>query len=112
MWEAVSDDHVHDVATVKAIADAGWLERHMDQAGSELAELRFSSRSDQTVSMGWKAIEQAREQETDDVKDAGPRNVIPADLEPDTTLPPVPQGGCRLEEGKTQPPAATSRIRS
>ena len=104
MWEAVSDDHVHDVATVKAIADAGWLERHMDQAGSELAELRFSSRSDQTVSMGWKAIEQAREQETDDVKDAGPRNVIPADLEPDTTLPPVPQGGCRLEEGKTQPP--------
>ena len=104
MWEAVSDDHVHDVATVKAIADAGWLERHMDQAGSELAELRFSSRSDQTVSMGWKAIEQAREQETDDVKDAGPRNVIPADLEPDATLPPVPQGGCRLEEGKTQPP--------
>lgn len=104
MWEAVGDDHVHDVATVKAIADAGWLERHMGQAGSELAELRFSSRSDQTVSMGWKAIEQAREQEPDDSKDSGPRNVIPADLAPDATLPPVPQGGCRLEEGRTQPP--------
>lgn len=104
MWEAVGDDHVHDVATVKAIAAADWLERHMDQAGSELAELRFSSRSDQTVSMGWKAIEQAREQEAADSRENGPRNVIPADLEPDATLPPVPQGGCRLEEGKTQPP--------
>ena len=44
MWEAVGDDHVHIVTEVKA--------RLSDDTDRE-----FSSRSDETVSAGWKAVE-------------------------------------------------------
>lgn len=103
MWEAVSDDHVHDVTVVKAVADAGWLERHMDTAGSKEAELTFTSRSDQPVSSGWKAIERDTREKDDSGEDES-RNAIPSGLEQGAVLPPVPQGGCGLDEGKTRPP--------
>lgn len=103
MWEAVSDDHVHDVTVVKALPDAGWLERHMDTAGSKEAELMFTSRSDQPVSSGWKAIERDTREKDDSGEDES-RNAIPSGLEQGAVLPPVPQGGCGLDEGKTKPP--------
>lgn len=103
MWEAVSDDHVHDVTVVKALPDAGWLERHMDTAGSKEAELTFTSRSDQPVSSGWKAIERDTREKDDSGEDES-RNAIPSGLEQGAVLPPVPQGGCGLDEGKTRPP--------
>lgn len=104
MWEAVGDDYVHDVTVVKALPDAGWLERHMDTAGSKEAELPFASRSDQPVSSGWKAVEQTGGQEDDGSGDDDARNAIPAGIESGAVLAPVPQGGGRLVEGKTQPP--------
>ena len=103
MWEAVADDYVHDTTTVIANIDPDWCEEHPDE-GRLLpeGECRFTSRSDQPVSLGWRAIEHAMPQEDrDDDDDEDPAgNIIPANL----TIAPVPQGGATLSEGKTKPP--------
>ena len=64
MWEAVGDDYVHDVTNVVANIDPHWCEKHPDE-GRLLpeGECRFTSRSDQPVSLGWHAIEHAAPQE-------------------------------------------------
>ena len=56
MWEAVGDDYVHDVTNVVANIDPHWCEKHPDE-GRLLSEgeCRFTSRSDQPVSLGWHA---------------------------------------------------------
>lgn len=106
MWEAVADDYVHDTVQVTANLDPSWCERHPD-GGRLLSEdeCRFTSRSDQPVSPGWKAIEPAKTGRDDDgseEEDASTRNVIPANLTAGVTLPPV--GGATLTEGRTKPP--------
>ena len=59
MWEAVGDDHVHIVTEVKA--------RLSDDTDRE-----FSSRSDETVSAGWKAVETGHGPEPEDEETANP----------------------------------------
>lgn len=92
MWEAVGDDHVHIVTEVKA--------RLSDDTDRE-----FSSRSDETVSAGWKAVETGRGPEPEDEETANPaggRNVIPSNLMEDGVIRPV--GKVTVEEGETRPP--------
>ena len=106
MWEAVGDDYVHDTTTVIANIDPHWCEKHPDE-GRLLpeGECRFTSRSDQPVSLGWHAIEHARPQEDRDGDDEDPAgNIIPANLTTGVAIAPVPQGGATLSEGKTKPP--------
>lgn len=102
MWEAVSDDHVHDTTLVIANIDSYWCEKHLDE-GCRLpeAETRFTCRSDQPVSQGWKAIEQQKA-DTDEEDAAAERNVIPASLVHGVALKPVDKA--TMAEGKTQPP--------
>ncbi len=61
MWEATADDYVHDTVQVIANLNPHWCESHPDE-GCRLSEgeCRFTSRSDQPVSLGWKAIEPAK----------------------------------------------------
>lgn len=92
MWEAIGDDHVHIVTEVKA--------RLSDEAGKE-----FSSRSDETVSAGWKAVEGNHGPEPEDHEDTNPaagRNVIPSNLTEGGVIGPV--GKVTVEEGETRPP--------
>ena len=92
MWEAVGDDHVHIVTEVKA--------RLSDDTDRE-----FSSRSDETVSAGWKAVETGRGPEPEDEETADPaggRNVIPSNLTEGGVIRPV--GKVTVEEGETRPP--------
>ena len=106
MWEAVSDDYVHDVAAVKAQASNEYLEDHMDAVGSREGEVLFTSRSDQPASLGWKAIERAETPESDKGEDEEERraNIIPPDLAAYATSTPMPQGSARLTGGSTKPP--------
>ena len=108
MWEAVGDDYVHDVTNVVANIDPHWCEKHPDE-GRLLpeGECRFTSRSDQPVSLGWHAIEHAAPQEDQDDNDDNDEtsgNVIPSNLTDGVSIAPVPQGGATLSEGKTKPP--------
>ncbi|RHG70824.1 type IA DNA topoisomerase [Bifidobacterium longum] len=92
MWEAVGDDHVHIVTEVKA--------RLSDDTDRE-----FSSRSDETVSAGWKAVETGHGPEPEDEETANPaggRNVIPSNLTEGGVIRPV--GKVTVEEGETRPP--------
>lgn len=92
MWEDIGDDHVHIVTEVKA--------RLSDEADKE-----FSSRSDETVSAGWKAIEGNHGPEPEDHEDTNPaagRNVIPSNLMEGGIIGPV--GKVTVEEGETRPP--------
>ena len=92
MWEAVGDDHVHIVTEVKA--------RLSDDTDRE-----FSSRSDETVSAGWKAVETGHGPEPEDEETANPaggRNVIPSNLMEGGVIRPV--GKVTVEEGETRPP--------
>ena len=81
MWEAVGDDYVHDVTNVVANIDPHWCEKHPDE-GRLLSEgeCRFTSRSDQPVSLGWHAIEYDGPQEDRDAADETAGNIIPANL--------------------------------
>ena len=67
MWEATADDYVHDTVQVIANLNPHWCESHPDE-GCRLSEgeCRFTSRSDQPVSLGWKAIEPAKADRGDD----------------------------------------------
>ena len=105
MWEAVGDDYVHDVTNVVANIDPHWCEKHPDE-GRLLpeSECRFTSRSDQPVSLGWHAIEHAAPQEDHGEEDEAVGNIIPANLTDVVSIAPVPQGGATLSEGKTKPP--------
>ena len=105
MWEAVGDDYVHDVTNVVANIDPHWCEKHPDE-GRLLpeSECRFTSRSDQPVSLGWHAIEHAAPQEDHGEEDEAVGNIIPANLTDGVSIAPVPQGGATLSEGKTKPP--------
>ena len=105
MWEAVGDDYVHDVTNVVANIDPHWCEKHPDE-GRLLpeGECRFTSRSDQPVSLGWHAIEHAVPQEDHGEEDEAADNIIPANLTDGVSIAPVPQGGATLSEGKTKPP--------
>ena len=105
MWEAVSDDYMHDTTTVIANIDPHWCEKHPDE-GRLLpeGECRFTSRSDQPVSLGWHAIEHARPQEEHDGDDDTSGNIIPTNLTTGVSIAPVPQGGATLAEGQTKPP--------
>ena len=104
MWEAVADDYVHDTTAVTANIDPHWCEEHPDDGRllSE-SECRFTSRSDQPVSLGWHAIEHARPQEDQDNEDETTGNIIPANLATGVSVAPVPQGGATLAEGQTKP---------
>ena len=105
MWEAVADDYVHDTTAVTANIDPHWCEEHPDDGRllSE-SECRFTSRSDQPVSLGWHAIEHARPQEDQDNEDETTGNIIPVNLATGVSVAPVPQGGATLAEGQTKPP--------
>ena len=105
MWEAVGDDYVHDVTNVVANIDPHWCEKHPDE-GRLLpeGECRFTSRSDQPVSLGWHAIEHAAPQEDHGEEDEAAGNIIPANLTDGVSIAPVPQCGATLSEGKTKPP--------
>ncbi|KFI90850.1 topoisomerase III [Bifidobacterium saguini DSM 23967] len=91
MWEAVGDDHVHLVTEVKARLDGGGAHG-------------FSSRSDETISPGWRLIEGSVTTETDDGEEEKeqPRNVIPSNLVDGIDVRPV--GPVKVEEGMTRPP--------
>lgn len=109
MWEAVGDDYVHDVtnvvANVVANIDPAWAERHpTDGAPLDESRTRFTSRSDQPVSLGWHAIEHDGPQEDRDAADETVGNIIPANLVAGVSIALVPQCGATLSEGKTKPP--------
>ena len=105
MWEAVGDDYVHDVTNVVANIDPAWMERHQqDCAAFDESQTRFTSRSDQPVSLGWHAIENAKAQEENDDGDETAGNIIPANLVTGISIALIPQCGATLSEGKTKPP--------
>lgn len=105
MWEAVGDDYVHDVTSVVANIDPAWTERHpTDGATLDESQTRFTSRSDQPVSLGWHVIEHDRPQEDHDDGDETAGNIIPANLAVGVSIALVPQCGAALSEGKTKPP--------
>ena len=105
MWEAVGDDYVHDVTNVVANIDPAWAERHpTDGAPLDESRTRFTSRSDQPVSLGWHAIEHDVPQEDRDAADETAGNIIPANLVAGVSIALVPQCGATLSEGKTKPP--------
>ena len=83
MWEAVADDHVHDVTLVVANIDPDYDESHPNLLRISEADSRFTSCSDQTISLGWKGIEPTKTQEHDggeDEEDAPAGNLIPVNL--------------------------------
>ena len=105
MWEAVGDDYVHDVTNVVANIDPAWTQRNpTDGATLDEAQTRFTSRSDQPVSLGWHAIENAKAQEEHDDGDETAGNIIPANLVDGVSIALVPPCGATLSEGKTKPP--------
>lgn len=69
MWEAVADDHVHDVTLVVANIDPDYDESHPNLLRISEADSRFTSCSDQTISLGWKGIEPTKTQEHDGGED-------------------------------------------
>ena len=97
--------YVHDVTNVVANIDPHWCEKHPDE-GRLLSEgeCRFTSRSDQPVSIGWHAIEHDGPQEDQDDNDETAGNIIPANLVTGVSIAPVPQCGATLSEGQTKPP--------
>lgn len=105
MWEAVGEDYVHDTTMVIANIDPHWCEKHPDE-GRFLSEgeCRFISRSDQPVSLGWRAIERAKPQEDLDDDNDMAGNIIPANLATGVSIAPIPHGGATLSEGQTKPP--------
>ena len=107
MWEAVADDHVHDVTLVVANIDPDYDESHPNLLRSSEADSRFTSCSDQTISLGWKGIEPTKTQEHDggeDEEDAPAGNLIPVNLATGANAMPMPRSGARLVEGKIKPP--------
>lgn len=103
MWEAVADDYVHDVTAVRAFLSVEYAERHMDAIGAREGEVRFTSRSDAPVAIGWKSIEGTADDDVDgDGAAVGKRNVIPANLEALTVWDTII--GSSLREGTTRPP--------
>lgn len=107
MWEAVADDHVHDVTLVVANIDPDYDESHPNLLRISEADSRFTSCSDQTISLGWKGIEPTKTQEHDggeDEEDAPAGNLIPVNLATGANAMPMPRGGARLVEGKIKPP--------
>ena len=107
MWEAVADDHVHDVTLVVANIDPDYDESHPNLLRISEADSRFTSCSDQTISLGWKGIEPTKIQEHDggeDEEDAPAGNLIPVNLATGANAMPMPRSGARLVEGKIKPP--------
>lgn len=107
MWEAVADDHVHDVTLVVANIDPDYDESHPNLLRISEADSRFTSCSDQTISLGWKGIEPTKTQEHDggeDEEDAPAGNLIPVNLATGANAMPMPHSGARLVEGKIKPP--------
>lgn len=107
MWEAVADDHVHDVTLVVANIDPDYDESHPNLLRISEADSRFTSCSDQTISLGWKGIEPTKTQEHDggeDEEDAPAGNLIPVNLATGANAMPMPRSGARLVEGKIKPP--------
>lgn len=107
MWEAVADDHVHDVTLVVANIDPDYDESHPNLLRISEADSRFTSCSDQTISLGWKGIEPTKTQEHDggeDEEDAPAGNLIPVNLATEANAMPMPRSGARLVEGKIKPP--------
>lgn len=107
MWEAVADDHVHDVTLVVANIDPDYDESHPNLLRISEADSRFTSCSDQTISLGWKGIEPTKTQEHDggeDEEDAPAGNLIPVNLATGANAMPMPRSGTRLVEGKIKPP--------
>lgn len=107
MWEAVADDHVHDVTLVVANSDPDYDESHPNLLRISEADSRFTSCSDQTISLGWKGIEPTKTQEHDggeDEEDAPAGNLIPVNLATGANAMPMPRSGARLVEGKIKPP--------
>lgn len=107
MWEAVADDHVHDVTLVVADIDPDYDESHPNLLRISEADSRFTSCSDQTISLGWKGIEPTKTQEHDggeDEEDAPAGNLIPVNLATGANAMPMPRSGARLVEGKIKPP--------
>lgn len=107
MWEAVADDHVHDVTLVVANIDPDYDESHPNLLRISEADSRFTSCSDQTISLGWKGIEPTKTQEHDggeDKEDAPAGNLIPVNLATGANAMPMPRSGARLVEGKIKPP--------
>lgn len=107
MWEAVADDHVHDVTLVVANIDPDYDESHPNLLRISEADSRFTSCSDQTISLGWKGIEPTKTQEHDggeDEEDAPAGNLIPVNLTTGANAMPMPRSGARLVEGKIKPP--------
>ena len=106
MWEATADDYVHDTVQVIANLNPHWCESHPDE-GCRLSEgeCRFTSRSDQPVSLGWKAIEPAKADRGDDADEeeaSSARNVIPVNLSTGVSLRLVSESS--VSEGRTKPP--------
>ena len=99
MWEAVGDDCVRNVVTVKAslLVDG--------------EKVSFTSRSDVTMTLGWKSIEigwepietTGNDDGRNDDGEAEERNVIPVNLEAPRELRAV--GAASIKEGATKPPA-------
>ena len=107
MWEAVADDHVHDVTLVVANIDPDYDESHPNLLRISEADSRFTSCSEQTISLGWKGIEPTKTQEHDggeDEEDAPAGNLIPVNLATGANAMPMPRSGARLVEGKIKPP--------
>ena len=107
MWEAVADDHVHDVTLIVANIDPDYDESHPNLLRISEADSRFTSCSDQTISLGWKGIEPTKTQEHDggeDEEDAPAGNLIPVNLATGANAMPMPRSGARLVEGKIKPP--------
>ena len=107
MWEAVADDHVHDVTLVVANIDPDYDESHPNLLRISEADSRFTSCSDQTISLGWKGIEPTKTQEHDggeDEEDAPAGNLIPVNLATGANAMPMPRSGARLVEGRIKPP--------
>ena len=107
MWEAVADDHVHDVTLVVANIDPDYDESHPNLLRISEADSRSTSCSDQTISLGWKGIEPTKTQEHDggeDEEDAPAGNLIPVNLATGANAMPMPRSGARLVEGKIKPP--------
>lgn len=107
MWEAAADDHVHDVTLVVANIDPDYDESHPNLLRISEADSRFTSCSDQTISLGWKGIEPTKTQEHDggeDEEDAPAGNLIPVNLATGANAMPMPRSGARLVEGKIKPP--------
>ena len=106
MWEAVSDDQIVEITTVQA--------RISPECGTtatgitdEDPETGFTTRQEQALQDGWKAIEPSCQQ-AEDTSDDEPDNVsrhdtIPPNLVEDVTLTPVCPA--ELHKGETKPPA-------